>query len=69
MPDSKCIREILPPRPGPGTATSDLHLHGMEDKERKRRKLVPALRESDHVENFLLVPVASYETVLGLDMD
>lgn len=54
---------------GLGTATSDLHLHGMEDKERKRGKLVPALRESDHVENFLLVPVASYETVLGLDMD
>lgn len=28
-----------------GTATSDLHLYGMEDKERKRGKLVPALRE------------------------
>jgi len=67
VPDSKCISEILPSRPGPGKATSDLHLHGIEDKERKSGKLVPALRESDHVENFLLVPVASFETVLGLD--
>lgn len=66
MPDSKCVREILPPRPQPGTATPDLHLYGMEDKESKRGKLLPVLRESDHLEAFififLFVPIVSYDT-------
>lgn len=53
MPDSKCVREILPPRPQPGSATPDLHLYGMEDKESKRGKLLPVLRESDNLEAFI----------------
>ncbi len=63
VPDSKCIREILPPRLGPGTATPDLHLYGMENRESKRGKIVPALRESDR---FFFISACLLVTTLKL---